>query len=781
MRLGLALETRARVTVLIESGHGSGRGVWERQVRVPGMKRARERGVRAEPRPGRSSAAVSGRPGFELPAALSLGVNWRALGRGERGLVVVGLVASLVLLLVHALHYRFLTDDAFISFRYARNLSHGHGLVFNPGFEAVEGYSNFLFVLVLAGLAALGAAPETIAPVLTLGATVALWATVAGFALRHLARRGRAWLAVVPLGLLAATRSVAVWSTSGLETRWFEALLTGGVLRLAVEVEAALAGRRRRPVAVWLLALATLTRPDGLLISVCALGIAALFLGQRQRLEPLRFALELLPFLTLVGGHVLWRRAYYGAWLPNTYYAKVGGHTWWSLGLAYGAAFALEYAVYLWIPLIVLGVLRHVRRGSGFVPLLFAGVVLPHALYVIAIGGDHFEYRPMDLYFPFLYLLLADGLNAGLERRPRLGSACAAYLALVLAGIWELPAQSHRQFADHYIPGFPGCAINEVEGRGFLDPARSWLYRWPGPDRIALAHRERIREISAHFAGLRQEEHLLFLATVEPEGRILRRAVEQGLLPSDLYVAMGSVGVIPYYSDLRTLDILGLTDAQVAHAPAVTQLYMAHDRRASFEYARARGVDLWAETAYLVYNVGSPRMLGMLQEALSSSLADSAYSYHAADLGHGDFLVAFLVEGGEQASRRMPRLRFRPVADVGFLSEYLQQGIAAYRERLRVHPGDGKTRFGLASLLALDEQYAEAGRIFGELSQTMAQEPDLWSNWAECREGLGDLAGAADALRRAEGLAEARLDSTRLLQIRANLARIESTSRRSPG
>lgn len=34
-------------------------------------------------------------------------------------------------------------EDAFISFRYARNLVDGHGLVFNPG-ERVEGYTNFL-------------------------------------------------------------------------------------------------------------------------------------------------------------------------------------------------------------------------------------------------------------------------------------------------------------------------------------------------------------------------------------------------------------------------------------------------------------------------------------------------------------------------------------------------------------------------------------------------------------------------------------------------------------
>lgn len=59
------------------------------------------------------------------PVHLLLGLPW---------LVLLGYLAHVTW---------FLTDDAFISFRYARNLLEGHGLVFNPG-EYVEGYSNFL-------------------------------------------------------------------------------------------------------------------------------------------------------------------------------------------------------------------------------------------------------------------------------------------------------------------------------------------------------------------------------------------------------------------------------------------------------------------------------------------------------------------------------------------------------------------------------------------------------------------------------------------------------------
>src|SRR5438045_1442706 len=49
----------------------------------------------------------------------------------------------------------FVIDDAFISFRYAENLARGHGLVYNPG-DYVEGYTNFLWVVIIAAVNALG-------------------------------------------------------------------------------------------------------------------------------------------------------------------------------------------------------------------------------------------------------------------------------------------------------------------------------------------------------------------------------------------------------------------------------------------------------------------------------------------------------------------------------------------------------------------------------------------------------------------------------------------------
>ena len=73
-----------------------------------------------------------------------------------------------------------LVDDAYISLRYAANWAGGRGLVFNPG-ERVEGYTNFLWVLIEAAAIRLGADPEA-----------AL--TVAGFAALAMLAGGVAWL-----------------------------------------------------------------------------------------------------------------------------------------------------------------------------------------------------------------------------------------------------------------------------------------------------------------------------------------------------------------------------------------------------------------------------------------------------------------------------------------------------------------------------------------------------------------------------------------------------------
>ena len=127
----------------------------------------------------------------------------------------------------------FMTDDAFITFRYVRNLLEGHGLVFNPG-ERVEGYSNFLWALELAAIWKLfGLAPEAVAQWLSVGYTVGVLAVLVWWVLRDagLAHRGLAlWMV---MGLVCGSATFAVWTSGGgLETRQFTFFVVAAMVGL---------------------------------------------------------------------------------------------------------------------------------------------------------------------------------------------------------------------------------------------------------------------------------------------------------------------------------------------------------------------------------------------------------------------------------------------------------------------------------------------------------------------------------------------------------------------
>jgi tetratricopeptide (TPR) repeat protein len=664
-------------------------------------------------------------------------------------------MASLVLLLAHALFYRFLCDDAFISFRYAHNLASGQGLVFNPGFERVEGYSNFLWVVVLAAFDALGARPEHVAPVLSLLLTVALWGLVARASLRWIP--GGTWklVALLPAAWLALTRSVAVWSTSGLETRLFEVLVVAGVFRLIDDLAAA--GDRqgwRTPWGAVLLALAVLTRPDGMLIAACAMGMAAAVLAMRRRLRLADVAAHALVFGAIVGAHLVFRHAYYGDWVPNTYYAKIGGRSWWDMGAAYLACFVIEYAAWLWVPLLLVGVAGFLKDERAEVPLLAASVVLPHVVYVASIGGDHFEFRPLDLYFPFVFLVMARGAAQLLDGvLPRIG--VAVYASVVALGLVAIPWQSHRQFAKTYAVGFPGLGATRGERVTFLDPTRDPVYRWPGIRSLALEHRNLLRGLTSRLVGVRQEEHALFLATVVPEGRRLRALVEAGIIPKDTHVAMSAVGAIPYYSGLRVLDRLGLTDRVVAKlAPGEVRI-MAHDRHATLEYAAASGVDLWTEhPVHLLTRVDDDNLLWRLEEARSTGAP-----VYFADVGEGDYLVAQLPQGLDKTSARFPNLAFHAATDAVGIKALLDAVIDAHRRELARHPSARDARVSLGSALSAEGRDDEALPIFRRLADE--NDADGWYNLGTILARRGEFDGAAEAFHHALAV-DASLNPARL-------------------
>jgi hypothetical protein len=442
----------------------------------------------------------------------------------------------------------------------------------------------------------------------------------------------------------------------------------------------------------------------------------------------------------------------------------VDGRQWWGVGLQYLAAFALEYGAYLWIPLLAAAVVAHRRLGSLFVPGLFASVIIPHALYVASIGGDHFEFRPLTLYFPLVFLLLADGLRFALDR-PRLAAIAAANLGLILLGLWVIPWQSHLQFPQHYVSGFPGRDPS-AEAGAWLSPERGPIARLPVIRSILATHRRLLGSLSSNYVGLRAEEHRLFLATVVPDGLRLRGLIDRGVLPRDLHLATGCVGAVPYYADVRTLDLLGLTDAYVAHQPFHEKHSMGHDKMASQAYVRRSGVDLMALAGVHPFlRTDSDRLVGLVMNAVAQSAP-----WYAADIGDGEDMVCAFPEGADRAFARMPRLRFQRLADSAFARPLFRQAVLRFQDALRRDPTSVEDRMVLGDLLLFQDEFHAAAAAYEDVLLRGGESMQVRMNLATAYERGGFRERAIPSLKRALVMARAGGDAAVIANVEGRLA-----------
>ena len=494
----------------------------------------------------------------------------------------------------------FLTDDAFISFRYARNLLEGHGLVFNPG-EYVEGYSNFLWVLELAAIWGLsGVVPERAAPWLSVAFTAGTIAVMTWWIARLPLLRHRGLVAWMALGLVCSSATFAVWTSGGgLETRQFTFFIVLAVMCLSLYRDS----RRGLLAASLSLTAAALTRPEGPLLAALCFGW---FVIQRMadtgRLNPdwRRLIYLAAPFVVLVGAHFLWRYAYYGEWLPNTYYAK-HVRPWYESGLRYLWAAAIETGLYLLIPLTAVAMRNRWRASHDGIWALVLLLVGVHMAYVMRIGGDHFEYRPLDFYWPLLAVPASMGIvhlgeRIATRRRLRRFFLRLAVGPRTCAIVLFVPVLFYTS-AIQGILLFEGAAIRERIMNLHIkldDRNAAWLLAVPGMPMLVAVSNDLRHQASRQFVASSFTEHREFanaqLRTWKPYENM-----EKGVIPDDALMADVSIGIRFYYlPDLKVIDLHGLTDATVARNPVKTpnhQRSMAHDRQPPPGYLEERGVN----------------------------------------------------------------------------------------------------------------------------------------------------------------------------------------------
>jgi len=441
---------------------------------------------------------------------------------GKHWIGVFLLIASLVGFFFHCRAYDFTQDDAYISFTYARNLAEGKGLVFNDG-ERVEGYTNFLWTLVMAIPHRLGIDVVAVAVLLGSVAAAALFAVIYLLSVRLHPTAPPFLHALAPL-LLAANGGLAFWTWSGMETLPFALLITLGACQYSHELTA---GKPNFRVGL-IFGLAALTRPEGILYFGLT-GLHRLVGQMRRRTFAIgAFAAWTLPFLILVIPHFLFRYAYYGYLLPNTFYAKSGTLAVnWINGLRYADKFLLDYGFWgigLLTPVLLLLCGRQ-RSWRSYQALL----ILANAAYVVAVGGDVLhENRFFLTTLPLIYLalqsLLQEIYHFLAARYPTPGRR----LVLAAAALLLTAVAAHRTYA------------------------------YPRPSIIRS-----LRLMGGHNRALEQLAHY---ANDLPS-------------PATVKIATTTIGIPKYFTDAYLLDLIGLTSEKIAHRrfappPGLTSPYV---------------------------------------------------------------------------------------------------------------------------------------------------------------------------------------------------------------
>ncbi|MGK3966403.1 hypothetical protein WMF01_38110 [Sorangium sp. So ce1667] len=363
----------------------------------------------------------------------------------------LALPVAIVVAAIVAYDARFLQDDAYISFRYAKHLASGHGLVFNVGGPRVEGYTNFLFTVLVAAGMALGSSAEHAALGIGLAAHVGTLIVVPRTARALGASRTATVAALVTLGL---NPTFAAYATGGLETS-LAALLA--ILAVTRAVAAPDGGRERAFAGVSaLFGLATMTRPDAGVPIVAA--VAVVLLARRPSAREV--AALALPAALLIGAHAGWKLHYYGSLVPNPFHAKRIADA----PLAFGARYV---GAFLWTnglaAAFVLAALAARRLGADRSIRALAAALLAVVGFVAWAGGDFMEYR-----------LLVPAMPVGAILLSRTAFSASAPLAIatfaVLAG--ASAARASR------VPGFEpplGVTTTAALRAHVLDPDVGWL------------------------------------------------------------------------------------------------------------------------------------------------------------------------------------------------------------------------------------------------------------------------------------------------------------------
>jgi len=326
-------------------------------------------------------------------------------------------VGVAVVFIIHSLYLSVIAEDAFISFRYAKNLAAGNGLVWNAGETPVEGYTNFLWVLISSIILFAGLNLLISSQVIGLFASIILLIYVYLFCKKILGFDK--YTSILPSLFLAFSGPFATWATSGMETNFFTLFVFASFYHLIFYWKYQKTGSMI--FSLFLIMIATLTRPEGFGIFLILTSFHLYHQFKETKFNGIRnsIIIILIFYILPILIYFIWRFTYFGYLLPLTFYAKTGGTVYqWLRGLKYLFFFSFHFLVplvpivllYLFIKIdrIKLSEIFKTKKSATKINIfsfkLCTILCLFYTFYIIIVGGDY-----MAMY-RFLHKML-EGVN----------------------------------------------------------------------------------------------------------------------------------------------------------------------------------------------------------------------------------------------------------------------------------------------------------------------------------------------------------------------------------
>ena len=428
-----------------------------------------------------------------------------------------GIVA--VFAVFSAFHWDWTLDDAYISYRFADNLSDGMGFRWNAADpRPVEGFTTFLWVVLLAGLHYAGL--ETLTVAKSLGVVSGLG--VLAILFWHGRPRTSPLVAIFAAGALAAHPYLIAHAVAGMETSLYMLLVTGQA------VLAILASANKRYEAYYLASIVAtfLVRPESAVFSgLLLVGYTLLTWDRRSRL------IRDIGLYVVIPIAVYWavRSVYFGHFVPTPFvFKQVPSLTGWltSGGLAYVLQF-------------------------------FSVSILGGAVFVISLWMLNVRSRPI---YPVILVAVVAQLLYFTTIRPTVGVADRFLIPFLPAFI--LVVSEHLRIV---LSG--GALFGQQRSEG-----RRRAQKWVATGGMLLvlvfsvdaAHRYR------QLIGLED-----YFAVRQANPAIAETLRSIAVDPQDVVMATGEAGALPYITGFRHVDMLGLTTESIAYEGFTTDAVYA--------------------------------------------------------------------------------------------------------------------------------------------------------------------------------------------------------------